>query len=145
MREPLKPFTSYVCPLGSGKIGHSGMYTGSYEPRLRRETDGICICGEPMIPELSMRDGLIYRLEFETINPSQAESMERERGRGVWGLLTYEEWDALSWHQVSRESDLPNLKDQAATLRRWAETHEQPIRNVSLLSAAAPTWQPAKG
>jgi hypothetical protein len=137
----LKPFTSYVCPVGAGQLGHSSLWTGAYREANQRASDGTCMCGAEMIEEAATRDGSVYRLEFETCDPLHASRVEAERGRGVWPFLSAEEWEALPWYPASRESDAPaGLMAQYRTLQGWAATREQPIRNVRLMKAAAPTW-----
>lgn len=139
MPETIKPFTNYVCPVGGLSLGHSSLWTGAYAHP--RERDGICMCGEPMVEDTP--DGFRYRVEFESIDPHEAAEYEALRGPGVWRSLTDEQWERLSWHPVSREADtLAGVKDQAATLTEWADTHEQPIRNVRLLRSAVDAWEP---
>jgi hypothetical protein len=94
-----------------------------------------------MVEETS--DGYRYRLEWESINPHQADEYERLRGKGVWPTLTEDVWGRLSWHPVARESDTRDgVQDQFATLARWADSHEQPIRNVRLSRSVATSWVP---
>ena len=93
-----------------------------------------------------MSENVEYRLTFESISPFQADEMEQRHGKGVWPRLAEHAWDALSWRK-------PTVKittdpwDQYRTLKRWADTHEQPIRNVILEQRPAPLpdegWTPA--
>lgn len=142
----LKPFTKYVCPIGEGQYGHSSTWTGAYLGP-HRDTDGFCICGAEFVEEASTRDGHRYRLVFETIDPHQAAGLEERHGRGVWQQLDERTWAALSWHETSREADTPGaITAQYENLKAWAESHEQPIRNVQLLKAShpvLPAWEPA--
>lgn len=143
----LKPFTRYICPVGAGRYGHSSIYTGSYDvERLKRPSDGICICGAEMVTEESTKDGSRYRLSWESIDPHQAADMERRFGRGVWRTLSQDAWDQLSWHPVVKEADTPaDVTAQHDNLKAWADSHEQPIRNVRLersAAPAAPSWEP---
>lgn len=47
----LEPYTSYVCPNGSGH-GHSSVWSGSQAvPELRSAADNLCICGATLIKE----------------------------------------------------------------------------------------------
>jgi hypothetical protein len=47
----LEPYTSYVCPNGSGS-GHSSVWSGSQNtPELRRLTDNLCTCGAIYVKE----------------------------------------------------------------------------------------------
>lgn len=83
-----------------------------------------------------------YRLEFEVCDPLVVAEMEGRKGRGVWALLGAEEWEALPWAPVSRESTLPGgISAHYESLRRWAETHEHPIRKVRFLKRSALDWE----
>lgn len=144
----LKPMTRYICPVGAGRYGHSSIYTGAYDvERLKRPSDGTCICGVDLVEESATKDGHRYRLVWESIDPHQAAGLEQRHGKGVWKQLDERTWDALSWHETSREADTPGeITAQHDTLLAWAESHEQPIRNVQLLQAMSPTlpaWEPA--
>ncbi len=88
-----------------------------------------------------MTPDYIYRLSFEAINSHEAEMMELLRGKKVWSLLSSDEWEALSWHQVQREGTMDDLRAQHRTLLDWATTRKQPVRNVLLLRALAPSWE----
>lgn len=136
----LKPYTNYVCPNDAGGLGHKSTWTGAYLRSVPH--DDLCICGAEMVELVDT--GERYRLEFETIDPHQAAAMELRYGPGVWLTLSDDEWKALSWHPVTRESsgcDGKGVFNQYATLRGWAETHEQPIRNVRLLRSGT-AWEP---
>lgn len=131
----LKAFTRYRCSKGCGASRWTGAYT------LPKETDSECYCGGTMTEEVS--DGFRYRVEFESIDPHQAAELEARLGKGVWPLLSDEQWEALSWHPVSREAEfIGEIEDQATNLAAWAASHEQPIRNVRLLRSANPGWGP---
>lgn len=136
----LKPYTNYVCPNDAGGLGHKSTWTGAY---LRPESsDGRCICGAEMVEVVDT--GERYRLEFESIDPHQAAAMEQRYGRDVWFGLSDDEWEELAWHPVTRESsgcDSKGVFNQYATLREWANSHEQPIRNVRLLRSGT-SWDP---
>ena len=136
----LKPFTHYYCSVGGARLGHSGHYTGAYrDPHPR---DEFCICGAPMAEETP--DGFNYRVVFESINPHVAAEMVARYGKGVWPTLSDEQWAALPWTQpiVSEDKALPVLQSQYENLKRDAETHEQPIRNVQFLESKASDWTP---
>lgn len=143
----LKPFTKYVCPDDTGQLGHSSIWTGAYNvERTKRPTDGVCICGAEMVDEASTADGHRYRLVFESIDPHEAAEYEALRGKAVWPALTAEQWERLSWHEVSKEDDVPGaITSQYERLRLWAETHEQPIRSVQLFKSEARSWQAVDG
>lgn len=139
-REPLKPFTQYICPAGAGRLGHSSLYTG--DGHLLREGEGVCICGLAMVEEASTKDGSRYRLTFESIDPFQAYEMVRRHGKAIWPQLNQEDWDALQWlPPISKESEMPaELQAQYETLSAWAASHEQPIRNVRIERQTAGAW-----
>lgn len=140
----MKPYTNYVCPVGAGRVGHSSLWTGEHRPELRRDNQGVCICGVELVEEASMRDGYRYRLEWESIDTHQADAMEQAHGTGVWQRLDSAQWDSLSWHRSHRETDSPlDIEAQYERLTSWAETHEQPVRNVRLLRsvAVAAEWE----
>jgi hypothetical protein len=75
-----------------------------------------------------------YRLTWESIDSMQAAAMEERYGKYVWNQLLPEQWDALSWREptVRVGSEGSDIHDQHRTLREWARTHDQPIRNVRL-------------
>jgi hypothetical protein len=85
-----------------------------------------------------------WRLRFESIDPHEAEAWEVRNGRGVWPRLTDKRWDALPWLPPTERvsDDESDIRDQHATLCAWAETHEQPIRNVVLECRTASQWSP---
>jgi hypothetical protein len=74
---------------------------------------------------------IVYRLTWESINTWQAAGMEQSYGKDVWPSLPDEKWASLAWQEPTvKVADNP--WDQYHTLKRWAATHEQPIRNVRL-------------
>lgn len=144
MNKP-KPFTSYVCPVGAGRMGHSSLYTG--DGHLSKQGDGVCLCGREMIEEASTKDGHRYRLTFDSIDPFQADEMVQRHGKEIWPRLSQEEWAALRWFPpTSKESEtLSGLQAQYETLSGWAASHEQPIRNVQLhKQAVEAAWIPVQ-
>ena len=55
-------------------------------------------------------------------------------------------WDRIPWEYrlIEREtSDERSARDQFNKLKEWAETHEQPIKDVELLCAEQAAWTPA--
>jgi hypothetical protein len=79
-----------------------------------------------------------YRLSWEMpIDSWKLTAIERRYGRDVWPAY---DWDTLGeWEQteVVWKADEENDRlDQHATLKKWAETRSQPIRNVKL------EWRP---
>lgn len=79
-----------------------------------------------------------YRLSWELpLNSWHISEIEKRLGRDIWP--TYD-WDTLGeWDRVEvvwKEGEEKDHLDQHATLKQWAETREQPIRNVKL------EWRP---
>lgn len=134
----IKPFTNYVCSVGPHAYGHKSLWTGAYQ--RPEASDGSCVCGAPMVEEVD--DGTRWRVEFESIDPHHAAEYEALRGSGVWRSLTDDEWDRLSWHPVSREdASESSIRAQYEALSAWAESREQPIRNVRM-SRHVGQWEP---
>lgn len=74
-----------------------------------------------------------YRLTWEMPDSRQVEIIEHRYGKNIWGKLAPDGWDKLAWRQTNRVDDrFTDIADQAAQLQLWANTHEQPIRNVIL-------------
>lgn len=74
-----------------------------------------------------------HRLSWEVPNTHVVNEVERRYGRDAW--KTYE-WltlvDESDWHTVVVEFKGDVRMDQYETLKQWATTMEQPIRNVHL-------------
>ncbi len=137
MSPVLKPYTLYICPRGEGTLGHSSRWTGAYN--APSEQDGTCICGEEWVEEV--KDGSRYRLEWESVDPWFAAEQEAVFGGHVWSSTPREAWAVLPWHPVSRESESrASIEAQYRQLKAWAESREQPIRNVRLLRSAT-LWE----
>lgn len=120
MRD-LKAYTSYRCPIGGESYGHSSFYTGAYKAGVRRESDGICSCGEPMVEVV--KDGHTYRVEWEMIGPYDP-----------------------AWRPSSRESeDRASIEAQYANLKEWEESGKEPVRSVRMLRSELrwEEWNPA--
>lgn len=110
----LKAGTKYVCPVGYGRLGHSGIYTGANNPVFQRPSDGFCICGERMVEEVD--DGSRWRLTWEM-----------DTGSG--------------WHPVEKETASErDARSQADGLRELAAQGEK-IRDVRLARAMV-AWEP---
>lgn len=80
-----------------------------------------------------MSAGYEYRLSWEVgdaITPAVVEKVCSPR-EDRWQTLTDEEWDGLVWRSVTR-TDREPPSQQVNTLREWARTHYQAIRNVRL-------------
>lgn len=92
--------------------------------------------------EPPVSDTEVLRLSWESINPHTAAAYEAEYGRGIWQRL---DWTLLDdeWHDTSVEFTGDERIGQYRTLLRWAETREQPIRNVVLERGTRPevAWQ----
>lgn len=70
------------------------------------------------------------RLTFETLSPFVAADIEYRRGRTVWPSMDF---SALwPWYKSVVEFTGDDRMDQYRTLKSWAETRQQPIRNVKL-------------
>ena len=79
-----------------------------------------------------------YRLSWEMpLDLLKIDMIERSQSRDIWP--TYD-WDKLGTWVTSetrwKEGDRDDGMDQYETLKKWAETREQPIRNVKL------EWRP---
>lgn len=79
-----------------------------------------------------------YRLSWEMPADNwKVAEIEQRQGRDIWP--TYD-WDTLGeWEQIEvvwKDTEENDRLDQHAQLKRWAETREQPIRNVKL------EWRP---
>lgn len=81
-----------------------------------------------------------YRLSWEMPSPHQAEAAEARYGRDMSHLGWTDDWFS-TWHRVETRPADP--WDQYHTLKRWAATREQPIRNVVLEQRELP--QPDEG
>lgn len=73
----------------------------------------------------------VYRLSWETPGHWTAQELDARFGRDLTGKLTDKEWDDLDW-QPPTVNITDDPWDQYHTLKRWAETRRQPIRNVKL-------------
>lgn len=137
--ERLEPMTSYVCSTGlSGTLGHGSLWSGGQRPSP--EDHLYCCCGAPYMKEV-VSDAR-YRVQFETIAPHQAAEAEARYGHDVWAHLLAAQWESLAWSPVISEKDSErSARLQYDGLRDWAETHEQPIRNVQLARSTVGAWE----
>lgn len=110
---PMKPYTKYICPNGSG-YGHSSHWTGARNMAVSSRSDGYCLgCGAVMVEEVD--DGTCWRVTFET-----------DTGYG--------------WHPVEREtSSERDARTQVAGLHELQAAGE-PVRNIALARAVV-GWQ----
>lgn len=140
----LEPFTSYVCPKGRGR-GHSSVWSGTQDvPELRSPSDALCSCGATYVkaenpPKFA---GSQFRVSWE-MPPATVTAFEYEdlHGPGVWLRLSAEQWEALPWRPSENVTDdYEAALDQYRRLASWADSHEQPIRNVKLEHRAPPEW-----
>lgn len=84
-----------------------------------------------------MNDNYEYRLSWEMPKNHWWVAAQEDRfGRAVW-VAEWEanqwdspEWQSVEWSPVTRIDTNP--WDQYNGLSKWADTHEQPIRNVKL-------------
>lgn len=105
----LKPYTSYVCPVANGALGHSSRWTGAYRPDGRQVRDKFCICGELLVEE----DNEVWRLSWEMVtSPSD------------------------DWHPVSKVASRHASHAQRDGLLQLIAQGE-PIRNVTLEQVAS--------
>lgn len=78
-----------------------------------------------------------YRLSWES--PTDIwliSAVEDRHGKNVWPRW---DWETLGeWHRTEIIFTGGERMDQYNTLRRWAETRKQPIRNVKLERREAP-------
>lgn len=74
---------------------------------------------------------LEYRLSWESVDWRQAAHAEGTHplGRDCWTVLY--PWDGFEFQATSRIG-MSDIHAQHNMLKRWAETHEQAIRNVVL-------------
>jgi hypothetical protein len=81
-----------------------------------------------------------YRVSWEMPPPTVvAYDYEDVYGRDVWKRLTPRQWGSLPWRTSENITDNhDDAHDQYATLKGWAETHEQPIRNVTIEERPSP-------
>lgn len=84
-----------------------------------------------------------YRVTFETVDAQYADQMQARFGENVWFTIGKHQWETMPWHSVTSEGDEDNgILDQHMTLKRWAQTHEQPIRGVKLeRQVSQPVWE----
>ncbi|AKD99198.1 hypothetical protein XU06_22845 [Rhodococcus erythropolis] len=99
----LEPFTSYVCPSGKG-LGHSGIYTGAYNPALRTMRDHLCDCGLRLVEE----DTELWKLSWEMQD------------------------DDTPWRRIDRVGSRHSTQQQRDGLETLASNGES-IRNVRLV------------
>lgn len=90
-----------------------------------------------------------YRLQWRTIPSIVAAEMEDRYGRNVWKSLTDAMWEALPWAEKPTSVVFTDGRfDQYTTLRRWADSHDQPIRDVVLEQREVPEsdtgWTPTE-
>jgi hypothetical protein len=113
------------------------MWTG--DGHMITDRDGLCVCGEPLIEEVS--DGYEYRVEFESVKPLQAAEMVAHHGKDIWSRLSPAEWDALQWVSVTSNGRRSVIESQYRNLLEWASSHAQPVRNVRLLKRKDTAWE----
>jgi len=84
-----------------------------------------------------------YRLTFETLDMIFVSDMEARKGEKCWLTIGKYQWETLPWHPIVKEAtENTGILDQHAQLKQWAQTHEQPIRNVKLERLVSqPVWE----
>lgn len=88
-------------------------------------------------------EGTEFLVEWEMPPPNvTAFEYEDRYGPGVWLRLTREQWDGLPWKASAGHvtTDHEQALDQYRKLAEWADSHEQPIRNVKLSARKPPEW-----
>lgn len=79
----------------------------------------------------------LYRLSFDTIDANMIDYCAFQYGEECWPLIDFKN---LRWHTVRKETTSPFT--QYDQLKRWAQSHEQPIRNVILERLVTqPVWE----
>jgi vancomycin resistance protein YoaR len=76
-----------------------------------------------------------YRLSWESPSPHECAVIEAQYGHDVWPTYNWE--SIFSWHRTEKITD--DASAQYNTLKAWAKTREQPIRNVRLEQRERPT------
>lgn len=90
-----------------------------------------------------------YRLSWESPSPLECDGYEQLNGKDVWQRFDWSElW--LTWHPTTvtfRSNEGVDRLDQYRTLKEWADTRYQPIRNVTLeqrtIVGPDEGWEPA--
>lgn len=87
-----------------------------------------------------------YRLTWESPHSHECAMYEDLNGRDVWRRFDWSDLH-LTWSETSVTFTGSERFGQYNTLRHWAETKEQPIRNVRLEKRQVPLpsdgWEPA--
>lgn len=85
-----------------------------------------------------------YRLSWDMPDITRVAEVEERYGKDVWSVLEWDDLDLGRWHEVVVLFTGETRMDQYNRLKIWAETKEQPIRNVRLQSrdlSVRPPWQ----
>lgn len=90
-----------------------------------------------------------YRLSWESVDSFFCATAEQRFGRDVWQRTSWDEFiPEHQWHTTSVVFT-EGRWDQYNLVRKWADTHEQPIRNVRLEKRQSPNpdegWEPYEG
>lgn len=90
-----------------------------------------------------MTGAVQYRVSWEMPSAIMVAAYDWEAiyGPDVWPKLTDEQWDALPWapsENVTGDHDAAH--DQFTQLTTWADSHQQPIRNVKIEQRPFDGW-----
>lgn len=72
------------------------------------------------------------RLTFEILDPHIVNLYEFTYGKSYWPKFDWSEFKENQWHKTVVVFNENERMDQYETLKNWAETRTQPIRNVTL-------------
>lgn len=90
-----------------------------------------------------------YRLSWESPPSHFCALMEQQYGKDCWPRVDWSDWPQIEWHVTSVVFVGNERMGQYNTLKQWAETKEQPIRNVTLEKRPMPNpdegWESASG
>jgi hypothetical protein len=141
---PLKPYTKYVCPNGSG-YGHSALYAGALNPKVRSRSDGWCMCGAQMVEEAQLHTSL-YRLTWEMVGLAHLglySNADPRLYKNTTQVVPNSQIPDEHWHEVSKQDSNP--WDQYRTLKAWADADTGFVRNVRLeRQVTEPRWEPVE-
>lgn len=120
-----------------------------YQPVGPLDYDAPAELADDLSPDpLGFAPGTEFLVEWE-MPPANVAAYEWEDryGRGVWPKLPREQWDGLPWRAAAGvvTEDYEQALGQYRQLKRWADSHEQPIRNVRLSARKPPEWSEVVG
>lgn len=133
-------------PLTSPHLDHCP-YRATPDNPIDYAGPAVIVDGEAPNP-LEFAPGTEFLVEWEMPPPQvTAFDYEDRYGPGVWLRLTEQQWEALPWRASEGRvtTDYGEALDQYRQLKRWADSHEQPIRNVKLSARRPPEWSEVVG